>query len=60
MIRIALQLLAVAASMGAVVAYGFARDRREHKDVRQQSIYFPEHRSADDEHEHRGAAMSSL
>ena len=59
MIQVALQLLAIAAAMGAVVAYGFIRDRQEHKDARQQSIYFPEHRT-DDDRDHRDAAMSQL
>ena len=64
MMHVALQLLAIASAMGAVVAYGFIRDRQEHSrdhEDRQQSIYFPEHPAEkEDERVHRGAAMSQL
>lgn len=62
MIRVALQLLAIVAAMGAVVAYGFIRDRQEHKsdyNDKQQSIYFPENQT-EEERVQRGAAMSRV
>jgi hypothetical protein len=63
MIQVGLQLLAIAAAMAVVVAYGFLRDKHEHQehfDSKQQSIYFPDHNHSDEKHPQRGAAMSRL
>lgn len=54
-----LQLLVAAgvAISGTFIALWI--DKKEHCDSRQTNIHFPERRN-DDEHEHRGVAMSRL
>jgi hypothetical protein len=54
------QLLAFAAGIVGLVAFGFYRDRKEHRDERQREIYFPEHSEREMEKRHRGAAMSRV
>jgi hypothetical protein len=54
-----LQLLVFVAAVVALVVFGFYRDRREHADLRQGSLYFPEHKDNEAQN-HRGAAMSRL
>jgi hypothetical protein len=60
--RQALQLLVFVGAIAGLIAYGFHRDKKEHKpakDAQQGEIYFPEHPQDSDEREHRGA-MSRL
>lgn len=50
-----LQLLVFVGAISGLIAFGFYRDKREHTDSNQRSIYFPKQ---DHDHEHEGAAMS--
>jgi hypothetical protein len=71
MIRVAMQLLAIAAAMGGVVVYGMIRDRQEHKAADSGHIA-PQRPSQEAKFlndpnaqgaaasQHRGAAMSQL
>ena len=52
-----LQLLLYIAAIVGLVIFGFYRDKREHKDLRQQSLHFPQQTH---DHEHEGAAMSRV
>jgi hypothetical protein len=52
-----LQLLVFVGAIVGLIAFGFYRDKREHEDARQRSIYFPKQ---DHEHEREGAAMSHV
>jgi hypothetical protein len=53
-----LQLLVFVGAIVGLIAFGFYRDKREHEDARQRSIYFPNHKN--DERGHEGAAMSRV
>jgi len=53
---LAWQLLVFVAAIAGLIIFGFYRDKKEHTDERQRSIYFPDQR----EQSHRGAAMSRL
>jgi hypothetical protein len=52
-----MQLLVFVGAIAGLIAFGFYRDKREHEDSRQTSIYFPEQRN---EVPRRGAAMSRV
>lgn len=52
-----LQLLVFVGAIAGLIAFGFYRDKKEHEDSRQTSLFFPEKR---DEVPRRGAAMSRI
>jgi hypothetical protein len=52
----ALQLLVAAGVAIGLAVFALHRDKKEHADERQSSIYFPKQQ----EQSHRGAAMSQL
>jgi len=62
MITVVLQMLVFLCVLifFAWLALKIDRNEDDRGDARQRSIYFPEHKEREKEHEHRGAAMSRL
>jgi len=54
----ALQLLVAAGVAVGLAVFALYRDKKEHQDSRQASIYFPEHK--EDGERREGAAMSRV